>query len=163
MPTAAARAELRSMIDLIDEAFEKRAWHGPTLRRAIAGVTAAQAVWRPAPGRHNILELTVHAAYWKHEVRRRLRGGRREPFLLKGHNWFAAGGASWKTAVRLLVDEHRALRATVAALPPKALARRVRGRDTAAFTIRGIAAHDLYHAGQIQLLRRLQKSNRKAR
>src|SRR5438093_1265587 len=62
-----------SLIDLIDEAFDKRAWHGPTLRRAIAGVTPAQATWRPAPGRHNILELTLHAAYWKHEVRRRLR------------------------------------------------------------------------------------------
>jgi len=48
----------------------------------------------------------------------------------------------------------------VAALTPNALARRVRGRDTAAFTIRGIAAHDLYHAGQIQLLRRLQKEVR---
>src|SRR5437867_13379474 len=157
------RAELRSLIDLIDEAFDKRAWHGPTLRRAIAGVTPAQATWRPAPGRHNILELTLHAAYWKHEVRRRLRGGRPEPFPrfpYRGSNWFDVDGTSFKTAVRMLVDEHRALRATVAALTPNALARRVRGRDTAAFTIRGIAAHDLYHAGQIQLLRRLQKEVR---
>jgi len=99
------RAELRSLIDLIDEAFDKRAWH-------------------------------------------------------RGSNWFDVDGTSFKTAVRLLVDEHRALRATVAALTPNALARRVRGRDTAAFTIRGIAAHDLYHAGQIQLLRRLQKEVR---
>jgi DinB superfamily len=155
---AAARAELRSMIALIDEAFDKRAWHGPPLRRAIAGVTPKQAAWRPRPGRHNILELTLHAAYWKHEVGRRLRGGARQPFPIKGRNWFAAADASWPRAVRLLLDEHAALRAVVAALRPAALARRVRGRDTAAFTIRGIAAHDLYHAGQIQLLRRLQGS-----
>jgi uncharacterized damage-inducible protein DinB len=154
---AAASAELRAMIALIDEAFDKRAWHGPTLRRAIAGVTAAQAAWRPGRARHNILELTVHAAYWKHEVRRRLSGGTRQPFPLKGKNWFAAADASWTQVVRLLLDEHAALRAVIAALPPAALARRVHGRDTAAFTIRGIAAHDLYHAGQIQLLRRLQK------
>jgi hypothetical protein len=154
---AAARAGLRSMIALIDEAFDKRAWHGPTLRRAIAGVTPKQAAWRPAPGRHSILEVTLHAAYWKHEVRRRLRGGMREPFAIKGSNWFAATEASWTTAVRLLLDEHAALRAVIAALPPAALQRRVRGRDTAAFTIRGIAAHDLYHAGQIQLLKRLQR------
>jgi hypothetical protein len=32
------------------------------------------------------------------------------------------------------------------------------GHDTAAYTIRGIAAHDLYHAGQIQLLKRLQRA-----
>jgi len=153
----ASRVELRSMLDLIDEAFDARAWHGPTLRRAVSGVTPAQAAWRPAAGRHNILELVAHAAYWKHEVRRRLRGGRREPFPLEGQNWVAVENGSWQSVVRLLVDEHKALRATIAALPPRALARRVRGRDTAAFTIRGIAAHDLYHAGQIQLLRRLQQ------
>ena len=148
----AARAELVAMID---EAFDRRAWHGPTLRRAVSGVTPAQAAWRPAPGRHNIWELAVHAAYWKHEVRRRLTGGPRDVFPLKGRNWFAADGGSWRDAVRMLVGEHRSLRAAILALPPRALGRRVRGRDTAAFTIRGIAAHDLYHAGQIQLLKRL--------
>jgi len=154
---ASARAELGSLIALIDEAFDGRAWHGPTLRRSIRGVTPAQAAWRPGAGRHNIWELAVHAAYWKHEVRRRLRGGAREAFPLKGRNWFALDGESWGDAVRLLVEEHKALRATIAELPASALTRRVRGRDTAAFTIRGIAAHDLYHAGQIQLLRRLQQ------
>jgi hypothetical protein len=56
----------------------------------------------------------------------------------------------------MLIGEHRALRAAIAALPPSALDRRVHGRNhSAAYTIRGIAAHDLYHAGQIQLLKRL--------
>src|SRR5205814_5005413 len=113
---ASPRAELRSMIALIDEAFDGRAWHGPTLRRAVSGVTPAQAAWRPAPGRHNIWELAVHAAYWKHEVRRRLTGGPREVFPLKGRNWFAADGGSWRDAVRMLVDEHRSLRAAIRAL-----------------------------------------------
>ena len=151
---ASPRTELLSMID---EAFDGRAWHGPTLRRAVAGVTPAQAAWRPAPGRHSILEVALHAAYWKHEVRRRITGGPRGDFPIEGRNWFAADGQSWPDTVRLLADEHRALRAAIAALPPRAFGRRVRGRDTAAFTIRGIAAHDLYHAGQIQLLRRLQQ------
>jgi DinB superfamily len=158
---AAAPTELRSILALVDEAFDARAWHGPTLRRAVSGVTPAQAAWRPAPGRHNIVELAAHAAYWKHEVRRRLRGGRREPFPLNGHNWVAVPDGSWDSVVRLLVDEHKALRATIARMSPRDLARRVRGRDTAAFTIRGIAAHDLYHAGQIQLLRRLQRERRR--
>jgi DinB superfamily len=149
-----ARAELLSMVD---EAFDGRAWHGPTLRRAVRGVTPAQAAWRPGPDRHNIWEVAVHAAYWKHEVRRRITGAKREPFPLKGENWFAVDGRSWPDAIGLLVDEHRALRAAIEKLPPSAFGRRVRGRDTAAFTIRGIAAHDLYHAGQIQLLRRLQE------
>src|SRR5262249_18015917 len=145
---ATARAELLSMVD---EAFDGRAWHGPTLRRAVRGVTPEQAAWRPRPGRHNIWEVAIHTAYWKHEVRRRITGGKREPFPLKGTNWFSPDGGSWSDTIRLLVDEHRALRHAIATLPAAALRRHVRRRDTAAFTIRGIAAHDLYHAGQIQL------------
>jgi hypothetical protein len=77
---------------------------------------------------------------------------------LKGSNWFDVSGRSWSDDLRLLVEAHRELRAAIAALPQSALGRRVRGRDTAAYTIRGIAAHDLYHAGQIQLLKRLQRA-----
>ena len=146
----------RELLSLVDEAFDGHAWHGPTLRQAVAGVTARQAAWRPAPRRHSIRDVAVHAAYWKHEVRRRLNGGTCEPFPFAGADWFADGEVSWANAVRLLADEHGKLRRVISAIPAAALDRRVRGRDTAAFTIRGIAAHDLYHAGQIQLLRRLQ-------
>ena len=51
------------LLDSLDEAFDRKSWHGPNLRGAIRGVTAAQAVWRPAGDRHNIWELTLHAAY----------------------------------------------------------------------------------------------------
>jgi len=77
---------------------------------------------------------------------------------LTGSNWFDVSGRSWPADVQLLIDEHRRLRATIAALVPGALNRRVRERNhSAAYTIRGIAAHDVYHAGQIQLLKRLQR------
>jgi len=151
---------------MVDEAFQGRAWHGPTLRGSLKSVTARQAAWRPRAGSsgsrttappHNIWELTVHAAYWKYAVRRRITGEKRASFPFKGSNWFEIGGRSWKDAVQLLIEEHRRLRAVIVALKPTALDRRVHGRDhSAAYTIRGIAAHDLYHAGQIQLLKRLQ-------
>ena len=66
---------IRVVLNLLDEAFDKKSWHGPNLRGSIRGVTAAQAAWRIAPDRHNIWELTLHAAYWKYVVRRRLSGG----------------------------------------------------------------------------------------
>jgi hypothetical protein len=149
---------MRILLALVDEAFDRKAWHGPTLLGAIRGVPAARAEWRPAPGRHNIRELTVHAAYWKYAARRRLTGDKRGSFALKGSNWFETDPSrTWKQDVRLLIDEHRKLRDAVAAFPPRALDRPVDARrQTAVFTIRGIAAHDLYHAGQIQLLKRLQ-------
>ena len=143
----------------MDEAFDHHAWHGPTLLGALRRVTPAQADWRPGRGRHTIRELTVHAAYWKYAVRRRLSGEPRGSFALEGSNWFVNDQSrSWKDDVRLLIEEHRKLRAVVAAFPVRALAAPVDAKkQTAAYTIRGIAAHDVYHAGQIQLIKRLQE------
>jgi hypothetical protein len=151
---------IKMLLDLVDEAFDRAAWHGPTLRGALRGVGAAEAAWRPGRGRHSIRELTIHAAYWKYAVRRRLTGGRRGSFRLEGSNWFEVDASrTWRDDVRMLVDEHRLLRAAIAAYSARALDKAVdEKKQTAAFTIRGIAAHDLYHAGQIQLLKALQRA-----
>jgi hypothetical protein len=139
------------LLDLIDEAFDTKSWHGPNLRGSIRGVTAQQAAWRPGRGRHNIWEFTLHAAYWKYTVRRRLSGEKRGSFVLPGSNFFErpikATEAAWKADIGILLGEHLKLRALILGLPAP-----TRGQ---AHVIRGIAAHDLYHAGQIRLLRRL--------
>ena len=148
------------MTTYLDEAFAGPSWHGPSLLTALRGVTPKQAAWRPGRGRHNIWELVVHAAYWKHVVRQRLLSRRAERFPLRGTNWFVrpSGDRTWSDDVRLLMEEHERLREVVKRLPPRSMTRIVaHGHDTAAYTIRGIAAHDLYHAGQIQLLKRLQR------
>lgn len=151
------------LVRLIDEAFDARAWHGTPLRGSVRGISARQAAWRPAPGRHNIWEVAVHCAYWKYAVRRRLTGEKRGSFALKGSNWFArpsspasATHADWRADVALLIAEHKRLRAAVEQLVPADLNRlRPGSKYTALAFVQGIAAHDLYHAGQIQLLKRL--------
>ncbi|MGH7635123.1 MAG: DinB family protein, partial [Gemmatimonadaceae bacterium] len=110
--------------NLLREAYAGPAWHGPTLSRSVRGVSAEQAEWRPGRGRHNIREIVVHAAFWKHAVRCRLLGRRRTEFPLAGRNWFAAPHRRpWRDDLRLLADAHRALAETVAAYPPRALNR----------------------------------------
>jgi uncharacterized damage-inducible protein DinB len=156
----AARVELEALLTAIDEGFERKAWHGPNLRGAIRGLDAATACQRPAPGRHSIWELVVHAAYWKYAVRRRLTGEKRGRFALEGSNWFlrpdAPSPRAWQQDVDLLLDEHRRLLEVARALDPRKLHASVPGRRTTAATLlRGIAFHDVYHAGQIQLLKRL--------
>jgi hypothetical protein len=152
------------LLALLDEAFDRRAWHGTNLRGSLRGVTAREAAWRPGPGRHNVWEVAVHAAYWKYAVRRRLTGAARGSFPYSGSNWFRrpegpAREADWKRDVALLVAEHRKLRAAIARLRDADLGRRAKGsRQTTGFMVRGAAAHDLYHAGQIQLLKRLARS-----
>jgi hypothetical protein len=149
-------AIIKSMLlDSLDEAFDRKSWHGPNLRGAIRGVTAAQAAWRPAGDRHNVWELTLHAAYWKYVVRRKILGEKHGSFSLAGSNFFerpesgAAAEVEWKRDIAILVAEHRKLRDAVAKLPARALT------PAMCHLIRGAAAHDLYHAGQIRLLRRM--------
>jgi hypothetical protein len=143
------------ILTLLDEAYEKRTWHGPNLKQSIRGVTAKQAAWRPGPGRHNIWELTVHAAYWKYAVRRRIEGGKRGSFVLKGSNFFARpedgklSEAAWRADKNLLEREHRALRESIARV-----LRTPRGTKLLR-QLYGVTFHDIYHAGQIRLLRRL--------
>ena len=149
--------EVRILLDLLDEAFDKKSWHGPNLRSSIRGVTAKDAAWRPRPGAHNIWELTLHAAYWKYVVRRRITGDKRGSFALKGSNFFPRPveptQAAWRADIEILAAEHKKLREMVANLPADRLDKKN------LHLIRGAAAHDVYHAGQIRLLRRLNSSS----
>ena len=147
----------------IDQAYNKQSWHGTNLRGSIRGVSPDLAAWRPAPGRHNIWELVVHAAYWKYAVLRRLTGQKRGSFALEGSNFFTRPientERAWRADLKLLDDMHRDLRAAIAALPIAKVEAIEPGRKTTnAWLITGIAAHDLYHAGQIQLIKRLASS-----
>jgi len=152
--------EISLLLKIIDEAYQKAAWHGPNLRGSIRGVTHREAAWRPGAGRHNIWEIAVHAAYWKYAVRRRLTGEKAKSFPLKGRNWFERpdklSADAWQEDRKLLEDCHRRLRHVVQGLDRKGLRRKSTGsRVTNSAMIAGIAAHDVYHAGQIQMLKRL--------
>jgi hypothetical protein len=148
------------LLALIDQAYDHKSWHGPNLRGSIRRVEADVAGRRPAAGRHCIWEVVMHAAYWKYTIRRRLLGEKRGSFPRKGSNWFDAPDpltpADWEEAVALLGQTHRSMRDAVAALSPADLDVIPPGSKTSNFAlISGIAAHDVYHAGQIQLLKRL--------
>ena len=156
--------QISLLLELIDQAFDHRAWHGTNLRGSIRRVRADDAAWRPAPGRHNIWETVVHAAYWKYIVRRRILSEARGSFSLEGSNWFLrpADGkrteADWRHDVKLLVEAHRSMRAAVAGLTDVQLKVTPKGSKVSnSAIIMGIASHDLYHAGQIQLLKKLKR------
>lgn len=147
------------LLDGLDQAFHRKAWHGTTLRGSLRGLALARALWRPAPARHNIWELILHTAYWKYAVRRRLEGGPVGGFPRSPSDWPALPGHADASAlaqdIALLEEHHAELRATVSRLNADTLTRRRGGEWTVAQLVQGAAAHDLYHAGQIQLLKRL--------
>jgi uncharacterized damage-inducible protein DinB len=145
-----------TLLDLFEEGFSRKTWHGPNLWQALKGVTAKQAAWRPGSNRHNIWELAMHVAYWKYAARRRLQGGKRGSFALKGSNFFPrpeagkVSEAAWKADKELLRNEHEALREAIKNALKRPLTPKVRRM------LWGVAFHDIYHAGQIRLLRRLE-------
>jgi uncharacterized damage-inducible protein DinB len=149
------------LLRLIDESYNKTAWHGPNLRGSIRQVSAEQAVWRPRPGRHNIAEIALHCAYWKYTTRRRIRGDKRGSFPLKGSNWFSIptrlSKQEWREYIALLDAEHVALRDAVAAMPEAKLFKPVNGKNELAHYVYSIAMHDTYHAGQIRVAKTLHK------
>lgn len=142
----------------MDRAYDGRSWHGPNLKRALRGLTPAVAFFRPGPERHSVYDLALHAAYWKYVVRRRLSGEKRGSFALSGSNFFLAPARSSPKEIdaarSLLEREHCALHELVEELPERVFAVRF-GRWTGEAMLSGAAAHDLYHAGQIQLLKKL--------
>ena len=160
--------EVALLVRLLDASYEKSAWQGPNLKGSLRGVTAGQAAWRPAPGRHNIWELVLHSAYWKYAVWRMLTGQKRGGFAEKGSNWFARPTSpterAWRADLALLDEQHRRLRAAVAKLSRTALGRKPAGsKRTTDALVYGVASHDVYHTGQIQILKRLWRDRKKSR
>jgi hypothetical protein len=156
----AQAGEVAQLLSILSQAYDRQSWHGTNLRGSIRGVSPKQAAWRPGPDRHNIWELVVHAAYWKYAGLRRLTGQARGSFPLKGSNWFrrpeAVTEKAWRADVALLEGMHRSLIAAVTGLSTSDLHKTPSGSKVSNLALlSGLAAHDLYHAGQIQLLKRL--------
>ena len=153
---------VRLLLEVFDQAYTAPSWHGTPLKGTIRGVTAREALWRPGPKRHNIWDLVLHTAYWKCMVRRRLLRDPNIAFPRDGANFPALPAkpneTAWKRDRALLDEQHRLLRDAIARLQPAQLKRRGwRSKWPVKAEIYGIASHDLYHAGQIQILKRLMK------
>ena len=157
-----AKTQISNAVDakllsrILEEGYGPGAWHGPDLQAALADVSAELAFWRPALGRHNIAEIALHHAYCARSVRAQLSGVTAEPFVLKGEDWFElnpAGSLTWPRIQAVVLDQQRRLASAVAE-PTAAAANSL--SDTARFDlILGITCHAIYHAGQVQLIKRL--------
>jgi uncharacterized damage-inducible protein DinB len=151
-----------TLLHALAEGYHGPAWHGASLRGALAGVRAAEATWRPAEGRPSIGELALHAAYGKHRVLGRLDRAlaSRFPRRLRRAWWpelpAELDERAWRADLGLLEECHRRLADAVATADPARLrARRAGSARTIGEELLGIAMHDVYHAGQVRLLRKL--------
>jgi hypothetical protein len=155
-PAAQNGFDARLFPRIIDEGFGRQAWHGPEMKAAIADVAPDLAFWRPAPGRHNIAEIALHHAFWVHRVREQI-SGVTEAFVMPGEDWFDlpdASAMSWPGVVAALQAEQAHLVALGADLAAGRISSPLPESDRFD-RILGISCHAAYHAGQIQLIKRL--------
>jgi uncharacterized damage-inducible protein DinB len=150
-------SEVQTIIDQLRRAFEKEAWHGPSVSGLLSDVTATQAVTRPLAAAHNIWEIVLHIAAWESVVRRRLAG---EPVsdLPDEEDWppvREASEAAWRKTLRDLERGHRQLQEAVESLHDDRLEEIVPGKGYSVYVmLHGVVQHDLYHAGQIAMLKK---------
>jgi uncharacterized damage-inducible protein DinB len=150
-------------------AFAGGAWHGPSVMEVLKGVDAATASTRPIAGAHSIWALTLHLAATQAIILRRIRG--EEVGLNDNEFWEhmpAPTTENWRKLLDRLTQQEAQLQAAVAAFPENRLDDRLMAsRETTAYaSFHGVVQHNVYHAGQIALLKKaveLQELHRQAR
>jgi uncharacterized damage-inducible protein DinB len=153
-------SEAARIADQLRRAFDGDAWHGDSLFEILKGVTAEQAAARPIAGAHAIWELALHVAAWDGVALRRLGGVAVE--LSDLENFPAvpdASEAAWREALAEVRSVHEKLISAVSAMPDTRLSEMVPGKEGAHYTfyymLHGVVQHELYHAGQIALLKKM--------
>ncbi|MGH7720224.1 MAG: DinB family protein [Gemmatimonadaceae bacterium] len=140
-----------------EEGYGPGAWHGADLKAALADVGPELAFWRPAPGRHNIAEIALHHAYTTRNVRSQLSGKPAEPFVLEGDDWFALSDEStlsWAKIRAALETEQRRLVKVIADIGAGRTSSSPADAERFDLVL-GVTCHAVYHAGQVQLIKRL--------
>lgn len=149
--------EIERIGEQLRRAFEGPAWHGPSVTEALADITAAQAFAHPVPNAHSIAELVRHMATWESAVGRTVAGDG-EITVTEDENWppiTDTSEAAWKSIVQALIKGHIELRRIVAAYDMRLLDEIPEGaKSTAYVLLHGVIQHDLWHAGQIMLLKK---------
>jgi DinB superfamily len=144
---------------VLNEGYGPGAWHGADLKAALADVTPPLAFWRPVAGRHNIAEIALHHAYCTRAVQSQITGRSAEPFVLPGEDWFDVTDGStlpWPKILRVVEAEQQRLGAVVADIEAGKVTSPL--AETERFNlVLGITCHAIYHAGQIQLIKRLRR------
>src|SRR5436190_1432865 len=150
--------EIDRILDQLKRAFEGPAWHGPSIKESLNGVTAEQAHARPLPNAHTIWELVHHIAVWEDVGRRRLEGDPAEVPLSSVADWPPAEDLSetaWEKSQAALDRSHQALVEAISRVPESRLDEPIlKGKSTVFVTLHGVIQHDLYHAGQIAILKK---------
>lgn len=150
------RSQAARIADQLRRAFYGSAWHGPAVLELIKDVDAKAAAAKPLADVHSIWELLLHVEAWDRAGLIRLSGKKCQ---MKGAKNFppvkTPTDAAWRAAVNQVKTTHDELVKTVASLPESRLHDQVPGKRYDFYhMLHGIAQHELYHAGQMAILKK---------
>lgn len=152
-------SETSRLADQIRRAFEGDAWHGDSVLELLAGVDAKTAAARPIPSAHSIWEILLHLSAWDGVVIRRIGGAAVMPTDTENFPpVMDTSEAAWGKAVGTVKKTHEELVRAVAGFPDSRLQEQVPGKKQDYYNFyymfSGVVQHELYHAGQIALLKK---------
>ena len=150
--------ELRRLEEQLNRALKGEAWHGPSVLEILEGVTAAQAAAHPIAGAHSIWELVLHLCSDYSLVLRRLGGDGRQ--LTQSEDWPTVpepSAENWSDSIRMLKQLNDDLRQAIRTFPWQRLDEPLVPEPpyTAYTQFIGVTQHNLYHAGQMALLKKV--------
>jgi hypothetical protein len=151
---------IASLSRILSEGYGPGAWHGADLKAALADVAPAQAFRRPAPGRHNIAEIALHHAWCVRNVRAQLSGEPQEPIVLEGDDWFEVPDKAtlgWSKVLDTVDVQQQRLADLVSRIEAGTTTSPLPEEERLGVVL-GITSHAIYHAGQVQLIKRLSGS-----
>src|SRR5262245_15192971 len=111
-------SESKRLATQLEKALEGEAWHGPSWREVVQGVSATDAGRRPVSDAHSIAEIVLHVTNWHEVAKKRLDG--ETPEVTPEQDWPVASFASdreWFAAAQRLFETGKTLAATIAAFP----------------------------------------------
>jgi uncharacterized damage-inducible protein DinB len=150
-------SEVHRIAKQLQRTFQGRAFHGPAVDEALAGVTAKTAAKRSPKGAHSIWQIVLHMAFWQEAITRWLQGNHARPG--PGDDWPPISDkseAAWQQALRRLRASNEALRDEVMVLDEARLEEPIfEGMSKVYVALNGIIQHNTYHSGQISLLKKI--------
>lgn len=149
-------SEIQRIADQLERGFDGDAWHGDPLMKILNGITAEQAAAHPIAGAHSIWEIVNHLRTYRAAIPVRLRGEVKE--LSDAEDWPAVTDKSetaWRNCLSDFRRRHEAFMEAVRGFSERKLTESVPNRDHSYYVLlHGMVQHDLYHAGQIAILKK---------
>jgi len=148
--------ECERIADQLTRSINGDAWHGLSVSELLAGVPIEKLTAKPIPGAHSIWEIVLHITVWLDVIRHRLLGEAVQP--TDQQDWQPVEDATekgWRTTIDRLDSVHRELLKTIGGMTDEQLQSATPGKDdTLYIQLHGVVQHNLYHAGQIALLKK---------